>query len=66
MQSENLLREIEQVIVSGLYSAFSNNTELTTEILLNEISFTKPLTVTMRDRINYLREWARERTVSAH
>ena len=31
--------EIEQVIVSGLYSAFSNNTELTTEILLNEISF---------------------------
>ena len=58
--------EIEQVIVSGLYSAFSNSTELTTEILLNEISFTKPLTVTMRDRINYLREWARERTVSAH
>lgn len=58
--------EIEQVIVSALYSAFSNETEISTSLLLSEISETKPLTVTMRDRIDYLRHWAKERTVSAH
>jgi SpoVK/Ycf46/Vps4 family AAA+-type ATPase len=58
--------EIEQVIVSGLYTAFSNNVELGTDILLKEISSTKPLAVTMKDRIDYLRHWAKGKTVSAH
>ncbi len=58
--------EIEQVIVSGLYSAFSEKKELSTEILLNEISATRPLSETMSERITLLREWARDRTVSAH
>lgn len=58
--------EIEQVIVSGLYSAFSEKKELSTEILLNEISATRPLSETMSERIALLREWARDRTVSAH
>ena len=58
--------EIEQVIVSGLYSAFSEKKELSTEILLNEISATRPLSETMSERITILREWARDRTVSAH
>ncbi|HLE25239.1 MAG TPA: AAA family ATPase [Thermodesulfobacteriota bacterium] len=39
--------EIEQVIVSGLYSAFSAKTELSTQMLLEEISLTHPLSVTM-------------------
>ncbi|NIP39493.1 MAG: AAA family ATPase [Candidatus Dadabacteria bacterium] len=58
--------EIEQVIVSALYTSFSNDLEVSTSLLLDEIRVTKPLTVTMGDRINYLREWAKERTVSAH
>ena len=58
--------EIEQVIVSALYTAFSNDLELSTTLLLDEIRVTKPLTVTMSDRISYLRQWAKERTVSAH
>lgn len=58
--------EIEQVIVSALYTAFSNSTDITTSLLLDEISATKPLTITMKDRIDYLRNWARERTVTAH
>jgi len=58
--------EIEQVIVSGLYTAFSDNLELNTEILLNEISLTKPLTVTMKDKIDYLRHWAQNKTISAN
>lgn len=58
--------EIEQVIVSGLYTAFSAKKELSNEILLDEIKLTRPLSVTMMERIAWLREWARERTVSAH
>ena len=58
--------EIEQVIVSALYTAFSNDNEVSTSLLLSEIRGTKPLTVTMRDKINHLRQWAKGRTVSAH
>lgn len=58
--------EIEQVVVSSLYTAFSDGKELSTEILLNEIIKTSPLSVTMAERIYKLRQWAKERTVSAH
>ncbi|HEX6135822.1 MAG TPA: AAA family ATPase [Longimicrobiales bacterium] len=58
--------EIEQVIVSALYTAFSDGTALTTEHLLREASATKPLAVTMAEKITALREWARERTVPAN
>lgn len=57
--------EIEQVIISGLYTAFSDKTELSTQIVLKELSLTRPLSVTMGERISQLRIWARERTVSA-
>ncbi len=57
--------EIEQVIVSGLYNAFFAKTELSTQMLLDEISLTRPLSITMGERITWLREWAKERTVSA-
>ncbi|MGH7889109.1 MAG: AAA family ATPase, partial [Thermodesulfobacteriota bacterium] len=58
--------EIEQVIVSGLYTAFSAKKELSSQILLDEIKLTRPLSAAMAERISWLREWARERTVSAH
>lgn len=58
--------EIEQVIVSGLYTAFSAKKELSNQILLDELKLTRPLSITMAERIAWLREWARERTVSAH
>jgi hypothetical protein len=57
--------EIEQVVVSGLYGAFSANCELTTDMLLTEIARTRPLSVTRAEQIENLREWASERTVSA-
>jgi len=50
--------EIEQLIVSGLYTAFSSGLELSTEILLEEINKTAPLSVTMAERIESLRDWA--------
>lgn len=58
--------EIEQVIVSGLYTAFSAEKELDTQILLDEISVTCPLSETMAEKIAWLRQWASGRTASAH
>jgi SpoVK/Ycf46/Vps4 family AAA+-type ATPase len=58
--------EIEQVVVSGLYSTLGNETNLSTQILLDEISNTRPLSVIMAEDIDYLRNWAAGRTVSAN
>ena len=57
--------ELEQAIVAGLYTAFARNVPLSTEILLEEIAETRPLSRTMPERIEGLRAWARDRTVSA-
>lgn len=57
--------EIEQAISSSLYSAFSQKTGLSTEIIRKEIASTFPLSSTMRERLTDLREWARERAVPA-
>ncbi len=62
--------EIEQAILSALYES-ANNVEagqacrLTTECLMREITGTKPLSVTMRERMTELRAWAHERCVMA-
>lgn len=58
--------EIEQVIVSGLYHSYGQDIPLTTEILLEEISNTRPLSVIMAEKINALREWAASRTIPAN
>jgi len=57
--------EIEQAIISALYSVLSTSGKLTTEVIEQEIRETKPLSVTMKERIQQLREWAKERTVPA-
>jgi SpoVK/Ycf46/Vps4 family AAA+-type ATPase len=57
--------EIEQVVVSALYTAFSGEASLGTELLLSEIHQTRPLSVTRAEYIQALREWAAGRTVPA-
>jgi SpoVK/Ycf46/Vps4 family AAA+-type ATPase len=57
--------EIEQAVVSALYTAFSKGTEVTSAIIAAELSATKPLSVTRAEEISALREWARDRTVMA-
>jgi SpoVK/Ycf46/Vps4 family AAA+-type ATPase len=57
--------EIEQVVVSGLYKAMAAEQSMTTEMLVQAAQATRPLSVTMAERIDYLRNWASERTVSA-
>ncbi len=58
--------EIEQAVASALYSAFAQKAALTTDMVLREIQSTHPLSVTMKEKIDGLRAWARERTVPAN
>lgn len=57
--------EIEQTVVSSLYSARAATKALDTELLRQEIERTKPLSILMAEKIAYLRAWAADRTVSA-
>ena len=57
--------EIEQAIVSGLYSAFAMRHELTTDILLAELKGTQPLSVTRAEDVAAIREWAKARAAAA-
>ncbi len=57
--------EIEQAIVSGLYTAFSKKQQLSTDILLFEVQSTQPLSVTRAEEITAIRNWAKTRAVPA-
>ncbi|MDI6783335.1 MAG: AAA family ATPase, partial [bacterium] len=54
--------EIEQVIISALYDAYATHEPLTTEMILHNIRETLPLSKTMREEIDQLRQWAEGRT----
>jgi SpoVK/Ycf46/Vps4 family AAA+-type ATPase len=58
--------EIEQAVTSALYSAFSQKAPLSTELILKELQSTYPLSVTMKERVAGLRDWARQRAVPAN
>lgn len=53
--------EIEQAIISALYDAFDEDREVTTEDIVRNIQVAVPLSRTMREQIQALREWARTR-----
>ena len=55
--------EMEQAIVSAMYSAHAQGQGLTQAGLLAEIQQTKPLSVVMAERVEELRAWAAGRTV---
>ena len=57
--------EIEQAVVSALYSAFAAKGTLATATLLAELKATHPLSQTMGHKLDALREWARDKTVGA-
>jgi len=57
--------EIEQAIVSALYSAHANNATCTASHVLGELRATRPLSVVMAEKIAELRAWADGRTVPA-
>ena len=58
--------EIEQAVIAAMYSARSLARTLDQDMLLEELTKTKPLSIVMGDKINALRQWAAGRTVNAH
>jgi SpoVK/Ycf46/Vps4 family AAA+-type ATPase len=58
--------EIEQAVVSGLYAAHAQGKRLDAEMLAEELSTTRPLSVVMAEKVANLREWAASRTVPAN
>ncbi len=57
--------EIEQVVISALFEAFSENRTLNEEHLYKVIKNTVPLSTTQSEQILAIREWANERAVAA-
>jgi ATP-dependent 26S proteasome regulatory subunit len=53
--------EIEQLVIEALYDAFDKGRDLTTEDILKAAGSAVPLSMTMREKIAYLREWAKTR-----
>jgi len=56
--------EIEQLVVSAVYSAHANDKAVSMDDLIEEIKATKPLSVLMAEKIQALRNWAEGRTVA--
>jgi len=57
--------EIEESIVSALYDVFDASTELNTEAVLRSLNATVPLSTTMKEDIDGLRDWAEGRARKA-
>jgi len=57
--------EIEQAIVAAIYEALAAKDRLATRHVLGELGRTKPLSVVMAEKVEWLREWAAGRTVRA-
>ncbi|MBW8183417.1 AAA family ATPase [Shewanella nanhaiensis] len=58
--------EIEQAIISAIYTARASELTLDQGLLIDELMKTRPLSVVMREKLDALREWASDRTVNAH
>jgi SpoVK/Ycf46/Vps4 family AAA+-type ATPase len=57
--------EIEQAVVAAMYTATAQAKKMTTDILLQELANTSPLSVVMAEQIAALRLWAADRTIPA-
>lgn len=58
--------EIEQAVISAIYTAKALEREVDQSALLEELMKTRPLSVVMREKLQALRQWAEGRTVNAH
>lgn len=57
--------EIDAAVQGALYAAYSEKKPLTTQLLINALQQTVPLSTTRAEEIAGLREWARTRAVGA-
>lgn len=57
--------EIEESVISGMYKAFGEGRELTPDDVLQALKETKPLSETMKEDIERIRNWANSRARNA-
>lgn len=57
--------EIEQAIISAIFAANAQETQVDDQLILQQLHATKPLSVVMAEKIASLRIWASERTIKA-
>ncbi len=57
--------EIEQIVISAVVDAYSENRPLTEDDLHRTISSTVPLSVTMEEQIKAIKSWAHDRALNA-
>lgn len=53
--------EIEQAIIEGLYNAYGEGRDITTEDILKACGASVPMAMTMREKISEMRNWALSR-----
>jgi SpoVK/Ycf46/Vps4 family AAA+-type ATPase len=53
--------EIEQVVISAMYDAFDEGVDIDTDMLVQAAQEIIPLSYTMKEKIDYLRDWAKTR-----
>jgi SpoVK/Ycf46/Vps4 family AAA+-type ATPase len=58
--------ELEEVVVAALYTAFASGGPMNTPAIAAEIGATKPLSITMHEKIEAMRRWAEGRSVRAN
>ena len=58
--------EIEQAVVAALYEAVAEKQPLSDGLMSAEIQRTRPLSVVMSEKLQALRDWAKDRTVQAN
>jgi len=57
--------ELEQLVVSALYASYGRQSGVTVDLLKQEIEQTQPLSITMKEDVDSLRDWAVSRTAKA-
>jgi len=55
--------EIEQAVISALYSASGANEKIASKHVLEQLKLTRPLSVIKAETIDFLRNWAKERNI---
>jgi hypothetical protein len=55
--------EIEQAVISALYSASGANEKISAKHVLEQLKLTRPLSVIKADAVNFIRDWAKERSI---
>jgi len=57
--------EVEQTVIDALFDSFDRGHDLDTETIVDAIKRTVPLSVTMSEQINAMRQWAKNRARAA-